>query len=161
MNLTITVVALVAILSINSCLAFSLLQPSRTVGTQPRRTVSCSIPTTLLQSSKEDEIAELEEKLRKLKEETEQETDGQPEKMASEEMEALESSVIEEPLEALLSESWKDAEASSEDQGSVVKNLIGAAILIVALIAFSQIPVGNEGLDKYSTAKPNQSIDLG
>jgi hypothetical protein len=114
-----------------------------------------------LQSSKEDEIAELEEKLRKLKEETEQETDGQPEKMASEEMEALESSVIEEPLEALLSESWKDAEASSEDQGSVVKNLIGAAILIVALIAFSQIPVGNEGLDKYSTAKPNQSIDLG
>jgi hypothetical protein len=144
--------AVTALLSIDRSVAFSLLQPScTTVGTNNRRTISFRTGT-LIKSSKEDEIASLEEKLRKLKEETQEESED--EQITSE------VELIEEPLEALLSESWKDSEAT-EDQGGVVKNIIGTGIFLLACIAFSQVPVGNESLDKYSTAKPNQSIDFG
>ena len=114
--------------------------------------------STLLKSSKEDEIAALEEKLRQLKGETVEEIIEEP----SFKVDAAPTPVVDEPFEEMLSESWKASDPSaSEGEGSVIKNLLVAGALIVAAIAFSQIPIGEEGLDKYSTAKPSTSIDLG
>lgn len=107
-------------------------------------------------NSKQDEIEALEEKLRKLKEESDESSKEVLDDVTSD---AIDS--IDEPFEEMLSESWKDLDVESEDSGGVVKNLIGAAIFVVVAIIVSQIPVGQEGFDKYSTAKPNTSIDLG
>ncbi len=69
---------------------------------------------------------------------------------------------IDEPFEEMLSEQWKESDVESQEGGGgVIKNLIGGVAILVAAIAFSQVPVGQEGLDKYSTAKPSTTIDLG
>ena len=114
-----------------------------------------------MKAGKDDEIAALEEKIRRLKEEAEAEAEekvGESSNIASD-FEASNTD-IDEPFGEMLSESWK-VESEPSDEGGVVKNLITAVIILVLAIALSQVPVGQEGLDKYSTAKPNQSIDLG
>lgn len=134
--------------------------------------------TTRNYASKEDEIAALEEKLRKLREDTSSDdSDVAPTASSSASTSSSYSevngdietpppsastAVIEEPFSEMLSESWKDSEAAeNDDDGGVVKNLLSALAVVAALIIFSQVPVGQDGLDKYSTAKPSTTIDLG
>lgn len=113
-----------------------------------------------LKNSKEDEIAALEERLRKLKEEStvDRYVDINRNPIGREGSEPSLPTKVE-PLEEMLSESWKDNEPS--DQSGVIRNFVAAFLLVLAAIFFSQIPVGQEGLDKYSTAKPSTTIDLG
>jgi|AntRauTorckE5430_2_1112549.scaffolds.fasta_scaffold00775_8 hypothetical protein len=122
--------------------------------------------STQIHAAKEDEIAALEEQLRKLKEGTPSpnESPETPDASSSSSSSAdLDSDpdldLIEEPLAALLSESWKDSEVT--DDGGVVKNIIIAVVALLVALAVSQIPVGQEGYDRYSTAKPSTAIDLG
>ncbi len=114
-----------------------------------------------LLDSKQDEIAELEERLRKLKEEkVEEQSMEVTANGAVSESPSAPVAEIDEPFEEMLSEQWKESDAESQGEG-LVKNLISGVAILVAAIAFSQIPVGQEGLDKYSTAKPSTTIDLG
>lgn len=117
------------------------------------------VSTLVRFNSKQDEIEALEEKLRKLKEEADE--SSKEVKTSVDDMTPVAKETVDEPFEEMLSESWKDSDVESEDSGGVVKNLIGAAILVVVAIIVSQVPVGQEGFDKYSTAKPNTTIDLG
>jgi len=119
-----------------------------------------------IKSSKEDEIAALEERLRKLKEEAAAvDSDGDSSRKYIVPNESDQGDNVlspmqqQEALDEMLSESWKDNEPS--DQGGVIRNFIAGAVLVLAAIFFSQIPVGQDGLDKYSTAKPSTTIDLG
>lgn len=114
-----------------------------------------------LNNSKEDEIAALEQRLRKLKEEAAVDQHGDDDRNPIPEREESQSlpSTQQEPLEEMLSESWKDNEPS--DQGGLIRNFLAAALLVVASVFFAQVPVGQESLDKYSTAKPSTTIDLG
>jgi hypothetical protein len=108
--------------------------------------------------NKDDEIAKLEEQLKKLKEEKSP--------VKKEEEEDLEDISI----DMFLSEGWKDGDKVEEgSNGGIIGNVLKAVGIVVALIAFSQIPVGQEDLSKYSvpikSAIENPatitSIDLG
>jgi hypothetical protein len=114
-----------------------------------------SSSSTKLLSNKADEIAALEEKLRILKEEATTE-----EKQTEAEI-PTPRVTIDEPFDEMLTEKWKEKEMENSDGGGFIKNLVGIAILLVASIAVSQIPAGQEGYDKYTVVKPNTSIDLG
>ena len=58
--------------------------------------------------------------------------------------------IKEPPPGEFLSEAWKEYVADQPGLGDTLKTLgIGAGI-ILALVAFSQIPIGDEGLAKYS-----------
>mmetsp|Transcript_23836 Transcript_23836/g.56272 ORF Transcript_23836/g.56272 Transcript_23836/m.56272 type:complete len:188 (+) Transcript_23836:109-672(+) len=110
-------------------------------------------------SSRDEEIAKLEEQLKLLKEQ-------QQSQDVSEEVST--GSAIEEeeevPIEMFLSEGWREAEASKngEESGGSLTAIIGAVVLAISLVAFSQIPVGQEDLSKYSVIKaPTEQIDLG
>lgn len=107
--------------------------------------------------SKDDEIAELEEKLKRLKEEKVGEAIV-AETIGSEE------DVGEVPLDMFLTEQWKESEANKEaSSGGGFTNVlygIGAALVVVL---FSQIPIGQEDLSKYSVGSTPavEQIDLG
>jgi len=167
----------VAVISVQESESFAVVTPlvARRIAIQ-RPTTS----TRINASSKDEEIAALEEKLRLLKEETDASTAAEAEADAdtlSEEpsrgwkptpsttpppQRPAAITNVDDPLYEMLSESWKDSDASSsEGGGAVMKNLMIAGIALLAAIAFSQVPVGNEGYDRYSAAKPNTSIDLG
>ena len=69
-----------------------------------------------------------------------------------------------------LSEGWKEGDKVEEDSsGGIIGNVLKAVGVVVALIVFSQIPVGTEDLSKYSvpikSALENSakvtSVDLG
>ena len=109
--------------------------------------------------NKDDEIAKLEEQLKKLKEEK------SPVRKEEEE-EELEDIKI----GMFLSEGWKEGDKVEEDSsGGIIGNVLKAVGVVVALIVFSQIPVGTEDLSKYSvpikSALENSakvtSVDLG
>ena len=84
---------------------------------------------------------------------------------------------MDDPFDEMLSEQWKVSKnravtkgSSSNTRsnnggnsgiGSGIKTIVGVVALLLGVVAFSQIPVGQEDLDKYSTAKPSTSIDLG
>jgi len=171
----------VAVISVQESESFAVVTPlvARRIAIQ-RPTTS----TRINASSKDEEIAALEEKLRLLKEETDASTAAEAETDAETDADTLSEEPsrgwkptpsttpppqrpaaitnVDDPLYEMLSESWKDSDASSsEGGGAVMKNLMIAGIALLAAIAFSQVPVGNEGYDRYSAAKPNTSIDLG
>lgn len=123
--------------------------------TRPLRLYELPKISTHLLSSKEDEIAALEEKLRILKEEA-----AMKENQLEAEIPAPRVT-IDEPFDEMLTEKWKEKETESVDGGGFIKNLVGFAILLIVSIAVSQIPAGQEGYDKYTVVKPNTSIDLG
>ena len=118
----------------------------------------------LKSTNKDDEIAELEAKLKQLREEKVNEQQQQEEEAAAATTSAngQVTEVEQTPLNEMLSESWKESEMEGNNSsGSIISSLITGLILVVAFVALSQIPVGQEGLDKYSTAKPSTTIDLG
>ena len=155
-------------------------------------TAFTSTSTQIFASSKDEEIAALEEKLRQLREtdattttaelsESEPESESSPPPSTTPPTTPLESQSQPQPqsfpvtralpvknqatvddFDELLSESWKDNDVSaSEGGGAVLKNLAIAGIALLVAVAVSQVPVGQDGYDRYTTAKPNTSIDLG
>lgn len=117
--------------------------------------------TPRLFESTDDEIAQLEEKLRKLKREKEKQEVAV--NTITEPAEKLE----EVPLEMFLTEQWKekDAATSSDGQSSSgsLSNILYAVGAAVVIALFSQIPIGQEDLSKYSigSSPPSEQIDLG
>jgi hypothetical protein len=115
----------------------------------------------LLFDSKEEEIAQLEEQLKKLKEEksTAQEKVAVAPKVDNAQPEEEQEEV---PDNVFLSERWKEEETSSEGGGGGLTTILGAIGLAVVLAFFSQVPVGQEDLSRYSAIKaPTSQIDLG
>ena len=95
-------------------------------------------------SSKEEEIAKLEEQLRQLKAEQASTEDTVPTQ--------VESSTTEEAVEVVpesmfLSEGWKtqQGEAAESEGSSGLGNILGVIGLAVFLAIFSQVPIGQEG----------------
>jgi len=110
--------------------------------------------------SKEGEIAKLEEQLRKLKEE--KQTEGMVVSTAPSTEDKLEDA----PLEMFLTEQWKVQEASADQQasgGSSLMKIVYALGAILVIFLFSQIPIGQEDLSKYSVGSSpvTEQIDLG
>jgi len=110
-----------------------------------------------LYDSKAEEIAKLEEQLRKLKEEKEEEVVDAKSKDDEEELEDI-------TLEMFMTERWKreEAQENAPKEGGFSGILYGVAA-VLALALFSQVPIGQEDLSKYSTGNPGaaQQIDLG
>lgn len=99
--------------------------------------------TSALKSSKDDEIASLEEKLRRLKEEAAfEEEQGK---------EAMNMELLETPMPEILSEAWKETEVKEEDSGlgGVIKGVAFIG-LFVFLAFFSQVDIGQEDLSTYA-----------
>ena len=131
----------------------------------------------------DDEIAKLEEQLRKLKEEKSPTVALEATEMASTSVTAVADQKIEEeiPISMFLSEGWKEGDNNNgnngtiqnkqnnaeADKGGIIGNLLKALGVVVVLIALSQIPVGQENLSKYSGSiksgenPASTSIDLG
>ena len=128
-----------------------------------------------LASSREEEIAKLEEQLRKLKEESAEEPVAADMSLAAEEGEATESVALTsddyvgrgpakrpvQPMEEMMSEAWKAQDDNSASEGGGITGILAAIALVVFLGFFSQIPVGQEDLTKYQAIKTSTSIDLG
>ena len=133
-------------------------------------------PITRLHSSPDDKQAEieaLEEKLRQLK------GDDPAERFESSEnsvaMQLTPDEVVEEEDEpewavlktqsndsVMMSERWKEAGSLTNSDGGLLKNIGIALGLVVFLGVFSQVPIGNEDLQKYQDYKGSSSrIDLG
>jgi hypothetical protein len=119
--------------------------------------------TWRLSASKEDEIRELEERLQRLKEEAVEEESAAEKTVvaADEEKVNLNEQAV---YTELLTEQWK--EGDEEQSGGGIVQSLGAALatvgLLVGLALFSQVPVGQEDLSRYSTPQtPKTQIDLG
>jgi hypothetical protein len=114
-------------------------------------------------SSKDEEIAKLEERLKELKEENSSEEIPEnfpPSGVTAQEAER------DVPIEMFLSEGWKEKEAGQSNGGGggggALTSILGVAALVIGLAMFSQIPIGQEDLSKYSAIKaPTERIDLG
>lgn len=114
-------------------------------------------------SSREEEIAKLEEQLRKLKEEQVEEG-SVPDQVSSpknaRKLEKVQGKDI------FLSEQALYEGNIVEDQsteGNVVQTALAAVAAVLFLAIFSQIPIGQEDLSKYSVAPTSiqRTIDLG
>lgn len=123
------------------------------------------------EASKMEQIAKLEAELRQLK--GEQAEEPAPTTKAEEEDEEI---LEEASMDMFLSEGWKEAREGydpnntatitrkNEEQGNLVGTVAKVVGAIVALVVFSQIPVGQEDLSKYSAIKSGPAkttIDLG
>lgn len=172
----------VVIVMIVQCLLLAnTVQSFQSIHTTSKNSLVTKIPTFPLYSSsssnnKDEEIARLEEQLRKLKEEQGIDSDdgtiSSPPTQAEEGGE-VESPVAEEvPLELFLSEKWKEGEVSNGNDGEdgdggggiggAATGILGAVGLAIFLAFFSQVPIGQEDLSKYSAIKaPTEQIDLG
>ena len=137
---------------------------------------TASPPITRLHSSPDDKQAEieaLEEKLRQLKGVDPAESVESSENSVV--MQSTPDDVIEEEDEpewavlktqsndsVMMSERWKEASSSTNSDGGLLKNIAIALGLVVFLGVFSQVPIGNEDLQKYQDYKGSASrIDLG
>ena len=118
----------------------------------------CRTRDIRLASSKEEEIAQLEAKLRQLRE-----TEEEQEKVAvSSSAPANAPNRLEEPLVEMLSESWREADpAENGGVGGFLPTLVGGVLAIVVLSLFSQVPVGQEDFSKYASVKTSTEVDLG
>jgi hypothetical protein len=123
------------------------------VAQHPRASAWC------LAASKEDEIRELEEKLQRLKEETKDEESiveqaGQDVKLNDEAI-----------YTELLTEQWKESDPEQKGESSIVQTtatVFATVGLVVVLALFSQVPVGQEDLSRFSAVQtPSAQIDLG
>lgn len=123
----------------------------------------------LQMSSKEEEIAELEAKLRQLKQETQQQqqqavTAPSTASTKSFKKKEDEEEVPEVPEDIMLSERWKETVDDSSSGGggaSLLVTALGGVALAIGLAFFSQIPVGQEDLNKYTAIETTTQIDLG
>ena len=142
---------------------------------QPPHPVSSSTTVTLpdrsfhrrlskLFESKDDEIAKLEEQLRKLKEEKEVEAETIS---YDSDIPVPDEDV---PLEMFLTEQWKVQQKSSavsssagDGEGGGLTTILYAVGAVALLLLFSQVPIGQEDLSKYSVgSSPSvEQIDLG
>ena len=128
--------------------------------------------TTPLFGSREEEISRLEEQLRKLRKEEEEKT---PEKGADETLTAgKEEKISSQRLEAtsrskdmMLSEGDLIGAGIVEDAGGGgvggLGGVVAAVVGLVLLIAFSQVPIGQESVSQYSAtgSSADRTIDLG
>jgi hypothetical protein len=147
--------------------------PLRTRHPHHSRITICLRRQPILKNNKEDEIARLEEQLRRLKEEADAE-----ERMSKETTFVATTSPDDyvgrgpakrpvQPMEEMLSETWKQGPressvtASQEGNGFPIPAILGAVALVVFLGFFSQVPVGQEDLSKYQAIKASTQIDLG
>ena len=149
---------------------------SRTV--VPRQTERLA---SYLQSSKEEEIAELERKLQQLKQEAAQEegavaspppppafnTIPPPPTVQAAPAPAQEDENADVSEDFMLSEKWKESQpVRSEEEGggfgSALTGILGGIGLAVFIALFSQVPVGQENYSKYAALDaPKEVIDLG
>lgn len=125
----------------------------------PQRKISAERVASALYDSKEEEIAKLEEQLKKLKEETQEES---KEVMIAEVDEESKLEEAEEvvPEEMFLTERWKEEEGEASEGGGLT-GILSAVGVALFLTLFSQIPIGQEDLSKYSVGTQTEQIDLG
>ncbi len=142
-----------------------------TTNTQKNQNLQHPTLVLLKSTNKDDEIAELEAKLKQLKEEKEQQQQISNEVVSTAVAETTtemngDRSVASNmknqvPLDEMLSESWKEDEVENSGGFGIVGSLVTLVALVIGFVILGQVPVGQEGLDKYSTAKPSTTIDLG
>lgn len=115
-----------------------------------------------LAASKEDEIRALEEKLQRLKEEAVEEEETAVVVEEEENVVTLNDQAV---YTELLTEQWKEDEVASEGGGALKSVATAFAVIgvLVGLALFSQVPVGQEDLSRYSVTPTttNRQIDLG
>jgi uncharacterized protein HemX len=175
MNSLITLwLILASFTSKNDCVAFTAVLQRRASISRPNvinknaLTVrSGRSATTVVKSSNDDEIAKLEEQLKRLKEAREAEN-KQQEQGGAGSVQVVAEDEEEVPIEMFLSEGWKEkevasaADSESESRGGLLTGIAAVAALIVGIGLFSQVPIGQEDLSRYSAIKaPTQQIDLG
>lgn len=126
-----------------------------------------------LSSSRDEEIAKLEEQLRKLKEESDasEAVVEEPTTITEEEVApALNSEDYVgrgpakrpvQPMQEMMSEAWKVEDDNSASEGGGLSTILAAVAVVLFVGIFSQIPVGQEDLTKYQAVKTSTSIDLG
>mmetsp|Transcript_92335 Transcript_92335/g.258054 ORF Transcript_92335/g.258054 Transcript_92335/m.258054 type:complete len:164 (-) Transcript_92335:230-721(-) len=111
--------------------------------------------------SKEEEIAKLEEQLKRLKKEKETVEVPVSAPTATDDAGELEGT----PIGMFLTEQWKEQEANadSESSGGGIMNVLIAVGFALVVVLFSQIPIGQEDLSKYSvgSSPTAEQIDLG
>jgi len=140
-------------------------------------------------NSKDDEIAKLEEQLKKLKEGKstvvapsgeekieESASIAPPSPLRTDDADADEEVLEEASMDMFLSEGWKEAKSNydpsntatnkrqADEQGSLIGTVVKVVGGILAVVLFSQIPVGQEDLSKYSAIKSGPAVttvDLG
>lgn len=137
--------------------------------------------SSLLFYSREEEIAKLEEQLKKLKEEEEQGQGQILEQSSMDESSSVTTTTTTttsssdyvgrgpakrpvEPMQEMMTEQWKasSSELASDEGNNLVVNILIGIAFIVILGIFSQIPIGQEDLSKYSAVKnASTGIDLG
>ena len=97
----------------------------------------------------------MEEQLRKLKEGEEDASRVDTESKEEEKLEDV-------PLEMFLTEQWKEQEADGSSSGGGISVVLYAIAAVLGLVLFSQVPIGQEDLSKYSVGNsPSEQIDLG
>mmetsp|Transcript_18484 Transcript_18484/g.27922 ORF Transcript_18484/g.27922 Transcript_18484/m.27922 type:complete len:184 (-) Transcript_18484:203-754(-) len=160
---------LLLLMALTTTSAFTLSPPTarRSIRTFPQRQQRPLFSS----SDNDDEIADLEEKLRQLKIQKKREAEeASIATTTTTTISAVDASTslktpkvtnTPEPMLEMLSESWKEGEASDKSSSPILTIAL-TVVGIVALVAFSQVPVGQEDLSKYSSAKSgSQKIDLG
>lgn len=135
---------------------------------RPKSTYSIGSRVSSLASSRDEEIAKLEEQLRKLKEEESSKPD-ESEALTQEEKKYVANERVLEGVKGkdmLLSErELVDAGLLEEENtgGVGFGNIVAVVAAVVLLLVFAQIPVGQEDLSRYSAtgSAGTTSIDLG
>jgi hypothetical protein len=129
----------------------------QSISRQPTRVARAS---SRLSDSKADEIAKLEEQLKRLKEE--KETVGVAASTAESSVEELEDT----PVGMFMTEQWKEQDTSvdGDSSGGGLMNILFAVGAALVVAFFSQVPIGQEDLSKYSVGNSqaaSKQIDLG
>lgn len=127
----------------------------------PRSTVYQQARRTLLYANGNDEeIAKLEEQLRKLKQEASVGGSVEQEPGSDDSTDLAGEEVVSEAM--FLSENWKESDTAESEESGGISPILAAIGLAVVLAVFAQVPIGQEDLSKYSAIKaPTEQIDLG